>query len=66
MTTQASIDFTNEVISSFDQRGAALGVFSGLPKAFDRVDHKLLCQKMESFGIRDVSLECSYTLYIKS
>lgn len=55
-TTQAAADFINDVVSHLEHRGPALAIFCDLSKAFDRVDHAVLCGKLERCGVRGVTL----------
>ena len=41
--------------SSLDNKLHTIGVFIDLKKAFDTVDHALLCKKMEFYGVRGVA-----------
>ena len=51
-TCHALIDLVDAITQSLDAKKYAIGVFIDLKKAFDTVDHKLLCKKMEFLGIR--------------
>nr|CAH8858213.1 unnamed protein product [Trichobilharzia regenti] len=47
------LDFFNFVTSSRDRRQLVLVIYFDISKAFDRVDHLLLTNKLNSLGIRD-------------
>ena len=51
-TTTALFDACNYVYGALDNRKLVLGIFLGISKAFDSVDHKLLLYKLDSLGIR--------------
>ena len=50
-TQQAIITLFNKMTSSLDTGDLVIGVFLGLKKAFDTVDHKILLDKMHPYGI---------------
>ena len=52
----ALIELIEELTSSVDNKQFAVGVFIDLKKAFDTIDHELLIQKMDRYGIRGVGL----------
>ena len=52
-TTQALISITEKIRSALDSGNVTCGIFIDLQKAFDTVDHMLLLQKLEHYGIRD-------------
>ena len=41
--------------SHLDSGQVAVGVFVDLKKAFDTVDHQILCHKLNHYGIRGVA-----------
>lgn len=53
----ALIDLINKITTAIDNNEFAIGVFLDLFKAFETVDHSLLLQKLEFYGIRGIALE---------
>ena len=51
-TALALMELTEEISSAMDEKMYTVGVFIDLKKAFDTIDHKLLIQKLQHFGIR--------------
>lgn len=45
-----------ELTTSIDDKKFAIGVFIDLKKAFDTINHHILLQKLERYGIRGVGL----------
>ncbi len=55
-TSLALIDSIENVMNSIEQKQFAVGLFIDLKKAFDTIDHHILINKLEHYGIRGVVL----------
>ena len=55
-TALALIDLISNTSSAIDRNESTLGIFLDLFKAFDTINHKILCHKMQHYGIRDTPL----------
>ena len=51
-TAHALINLVEEKSSSLDAKKFSVGVFTDLKKAFDTVNHALLIDKLELYGVR--------------
>ena len=51
-TTHALISATENLYKSLDNNMHILGIFIDFSKAFDTVDHSILCKKLEHYGIQ--------------
>ena len=56
-TCHALIDLIDGISQSLDAKQYAMGLFIYLKKAFDTVNHKLLCKKMKFLGINGVAFK---------
>ena len=54
-TTHALLEIIEKIKEKLDKRTFSCGVFIDLEKAFDTVNHKILIQKLEFYGIRGVA-----------
>ena len=55
-TSMALIDLIEDIASKIENKEFAIGVFIDLKKVFDTIDHEILIQKMDRYGIRGVAL----------
>ena len=51
-TTHATIDFIKTIEEAIETNKYAIGVFCDLSKAFDTLNHEVLLQKLDHYGIR--------------
>ena len=49
------IQLVNNIVSAMDNRESTAGVFLDLSKAFDTIDHHILHNKLDHYGIREYS-----------
>ena len=54
-TSQALISFVNKVSNAVDSNYYLAGVFLDLSKAFDTLDHAILLQKLEIYGVTGIA-----------
>lgn len=50
-TKLTTINLTDQIIDSFENKSFGLGVFIELPKTFDTVHHKILIAKSKNYGV---------------
>ena len=56
-TDHAVIQLISQILQAFDENDYTIGIFIDLSKAFDTVDHHLLLQKLELYGIKNNNLK---------
>ena len=56
-TSLALLYLHDKITSAIDERKHRVGIFLDLSKAFDTVNHRILLDKLEHYGIRGLSLE---------
>ena len=56
-TYMAMVILIDKISEALDRGGCVIGVFLDFSKAFDTVDHKILLQKLEIYGIKNISLK---------
>ena len=64
-TQHSLIEIVEKIRSCIESNKYGCGIFIDLKKAFDTVNHTILLQKLEHYGIRDTSLEW-FSTYLKN
>ena len=54
-TEHAILDIINQIENNMDNKMYSCGIFIDLKKAFDTVDHLILLQKLDHYGVRGVT-----------
>ena len=62
-TYMALINMIDQISSEMDNKKFSIGIFLDLSKAFDTIDHNILLQKLEIYGIRGTAL-CWFNSYL--
>ena len=57
LTNHATILLVENITRAFEEKQATIGIFLGLPKAFDTIDHKILMSKLQNYGVRGLPLQ---------
>ena len=56
-TSLALVDLYDKISRAIDRKETSVGIFLDLSKAFDTVNHNILFDKLEHYGIRGLPLQ---------
>jgi hypothetical protein len=56
-TIHAILEFCTDIIESFENKQVTMATFLDLSKAFDTIDHRILINKLQLYGIRGIALK---------
>ena len=56
-TYMALLNIVDHITEQLDSKSFVLGIFIDLSKAFDTIDHQILINKLENYGIRGTALD---------
>ena len=62
-TYMAILKLMDEISYELDNKNYSVGIFVDLSKVFDTINHALLCQKFEYYGIRGSALDWFTTYF---
>ena len=51
----ALIQLYDKISSALDDKKVTFGLFIDVPKAFDRVNHRILLDNLEHYGVRGIA-----------
>lgn len=55
-TEKAILNLTNQIMQNFYSNTKSFAIFVDLQKAFDLVDHNILLEKLEAYGVQGIAL----------
>jgi hypothetical protein len=64
-TNTALLDFLEGVYKALDNTEVCAGLFLDLSQAFDKVNHNILLQKLDTYGIRGIAQQW-FASYLKN
>ena len=54
-TNHAQLSMTQQIKETIDKGSIAVGVFVDFQRAFDTINHKILLDKLEHYGVRGIA-----------
>ena len=64
-TEFAALEIVDRLITDIDNGKTPINIYLDLSKAFDTLDHKILLNKLEYYGVKDISLSL-FKNYLKN